>query len=133
MDTAKLKKFAQKARRYLISQVSTKLTVVLAENSAARRESAGAVKKLEAAIESSGREQVVAVNLELDEAKLLQPTAGVVAAAERDGLDRRTARRDDISASDCRHGAAADAYISYGAVDLVSATRYAFGTRLEAA
>lgn len=59
MDTAKLKKFAQKARRYLISQVSTKLTVVLAENSAARRESAGAVKKLEAAIESSGREQIV--------------------------------------------------------------------------
>jgi type II restriction/modification system DNA methylase subunit YeeA len=59
MDTAKLKKFAQKARRYLISQVSTKLTIVLAENSAARRESAGAVKKLETAIESSGREQIV--------------------------------------------------------------------------
>ncbi len=59
MDTAKLKKFAQKARRYLISQVSTKLTVVLAENSAARRESAGAVKKLETAIETSGREQIV--------------------------------------------------------------------------
>ncbi len=55
MDSPRLKKIAQKARRSLKSQFDTKLTVVLSENSVARRESAGAVKKLEAAIESSRR------------------------------------------------------------------------------
>ena len=37
MDTAKLKKFAQYARRSLIDQVTSKLVLVLAEGSAARR------------------------------------------------------------------------------------------------
>ncbi len=40
MDTSKLKKFAQYARRSLIEQVSNKLKLVLAKDSAARRESA---------------------------------------------------------------------------------------------
>ena len=53
METAKLKKFAQFARRSLIEQVSAKLKLVLAENSAARRESAEAVKKLEEAIKGT--------------------------------------------------------------------------------
>ena len=47
METAKLKKFAQNARRSLIHQVSARIDLVLAEDSAARRESADAVKKLE--------------------------------------------------------------------------------------
>jgi len=38
METAKLKKFAQFARRSLIEQVSAKLDLVLADGSAARRE-----------------------------------------------------------------------------------------------
>ena len=59
METAKLKKFAQFARRSLMEQVSAKLKLVLAENSAARRESAEAVKKLEEAIKSHGKEQVI--------------------------------------------------------------------------
>ena len=50
MDTARLKKFAQYARRALLEQVSTKLTVVLAEDSAARRESPEAVQALEKAL-----------------------------------------------------------------------------------
>jgi hypothetical protein len=45
METAKLKKFAQFARRSLLEQVSAKLKLVLAENSAARRESAEAIKQ----------------------------------------------------------------------------------------
>lgn len=40
METAKLKKFAQFARRSLIEQVANKLKLVLAEGSAAKRESA---------------------------------------------------------------------------------------------
>ncbi len=58
MDTSKLKKFAQFARRTLGEQVSTKLALVLSEGSAARRESAAAVKKLEEAIKEHGREWV---------------------------------------------------------------------------
>jgi type II restriction/modification system DNA methylase subunit YeeA len=58
METAKLKKFAQFARRNLLEQVSAKLKLVLAENSAARRECAEAIKKLEEAIKSHGKEQV---------------------------------------------------------------------------
>lgn len=50
MDTSKLKRFAQFARRTLGEQVSAKLVLVLSEGSAARRESAAAVKKLEEAI-----------------------------------------------------------------------------------
>jgi len=59
METAKLKKFAQFARRSLREQVSAKLKLVLAENSAARRERAEAVKKLEEAIRGHSKEQVV--------------------------------------------------------------------------
>ncbi|TKB07805.1 BREX-1 system adenine-specific DNA-methyltransferase PglX [Desulforhopalus sp. IMCC35007] len=59
METAKLKKFAQFARRTLLEQVSAKLKLVLAENSAARRESTEAIKKLEEAIKNHGKEQVI--------------------------------------------------------------------------
>jgi len=59
METAKLKKFAQFARRSLLEQVSAKLKLVLAENSAARRENVKAVKELEEAIKSHGKEQVI--------------------------------------------------------------------------
>ena len=59
METAKLKKFAQFARRSLLEQVSAKLKLVLAENSAARRERAEAIKKLEEAIKGHGKEQVI--------------------------------------------------------------------------
>ncbi|HRQ05363.1 MAG TPA: BREX-1 system adenine-specific DNA-methyltransferase PglX, partial [Nitrosomonas halophila] len=59
METAKLKKFAQFARRSLLEQVSAKLKLVLAEHSAARRERAEAIKKLEEAIKGHGKEQVI--------------------------------------------------------------------------
>ena len=59
METAKLKKFAQFARRSLLEQVSAKLKLVLAENSAARRESVKAVAELEKAIKDHGKEQVI--------------------------------------------------------------------------
>ncbi|MTW21821.1 BREX-1 system adenine-specific DNA-methyltransferase PglX [Allochromatium palmeri] len=59
METAKLKKFAQYARRSLIEQVSAKLSLVLAEESAARRERVEAVKTLEEAIKRHGKEQVI--------------------------------------------------------------------------
>jgi len=59
METAKLKKFAQFARRSLKEEVLAKLKLVLAENSAARRESLDAIKKLEKAIKSNSKEQVV--------------------------------------------------------------------------
>lgn len=47
MDTFRLKKFAQYARRSLIEQVESKLKLVLAEESEARRESPKAVAELE--------------------------------------------------------------------------------------
>ncbi|MFU6973849.1 BREX-1 system adenine-specific DNA-methyltransferase PglX [Pseudomonas aeruginosa] len=59
MDTSKLKKFAQFARRTLREQVSAKLALVLSSNSAARRESPQAVKKLEEAIAQSGGQDPV--------------------------------------------------------------------------
>jgi len=59
MDTSKLKKFAQFARRTLREQVSAKLTLALSPNSAARRESPQAVKKLEEAIAQSGGQDPV--------------------------------------------------------------------------
>jgi len=59
METAKLKKFAQFARRSLMEQVSAKLKLVLADNSAARRESTGAIKRLEEAIKSHDEEHVI--------------------------------------------------------------------------
>ncbi|GGE43189.1 hypothetical protein GCM10007421_16750 [Halopseudomonas oceani] len=58
MDTSKLKKFAQYARRTLLDQVSGKLDVVLAPQSAARRERAQVVAELEKLISNSGREYV---------------------------------------------------------------------------
>ena len=59
MDTSKLKKFAQFARRTLGEQVSAKLALVLSEGSAARRENAAAVKQLEDAIKRHGKEQII--------------------------------------------------------------------------
>ena len=59
METAKLKKFAQFARRSLLEQVTAKLKLVLADESPARRESPSAIKKLEEAIAEQGKEQVV--------------------------------------------------------------------------
>ncbi len=59
METSKLKKFAQFARRSLIEQVSNKLKLALAEKSAARRESTEAIEKLEMAIRSHGKDQVI--------------------------------------------------------------------------
>ncbi|MCG7867603.1 MAG: BREX-1 system adenine-specific DNA-methyltransferase PglX [Candidatus Thiodiazotropha taylori] len=59
METSKLKKFAQFARRSLIEQVSNKLKLVLAKDSVARRESAEAVKKLEEQIKAHNKEQVI--------------------------------------------------------------------------
>lgn len=59
MDTAKLKKFAQSARRTLRDQVSAKLKLVLSPDSAARRENPEAVRELEAQIQDRGREAVV--------------------------------------------------------------------------
>jgi len=59
METAKLKKFAQYARRYLIAQVANKLRLVLDENSLARRENREAVRRLEEEIKSRGEEQVI--------------------------------------------------------------------------
>lgn len=59
MDTNALKKFAQAARNLLIDQVSSKLDVVLAEGSAARREAPKAVKDLENAIAKADKRQVI--------------------------------------------------------------------------
>lgn len=59
IDTAKLKKFAELARRNLIEQTSAKLKLVLTDSSAARRESPEAIKKLESAINEFGNEQVI--------------------------------------------------------------------------
>ncbi len=59
METSKLKKFAQFARRSLIEQVSSKLNLVLTEGSAARREEAKAIAELEKQIQGHGREQII--------------------------------------------------------------------------
>ncbi len=59
MDTSKLKKFAQFARRSLIEQVSNKLRLSLDEGSAARRESAEAVRQLEKQNSEIGKAQVI--------------------------------------------------------------------------
>lgn len=59
MDTNALKKFAQAARNLLIDQVSSKLDVVLAENSAARREAPKATRDLENAIRRTSKTQVI--------------------------------------------------------------------------
>lgn len=59
MDTAKLKKFAQLARRALIGQVHAKLESVSAPGAAARREHPEAIKKLDAVIAQDGKGQVI--------------------------------------------------------------------------
>ena len=59
METSKLKKFAQFARRSLLEQVTAKLKLVLADESPARRERPQAIKKLEEAITDQGKEQVI--------------------------------------------------------------------------
>lgn len=59
METAKLKKFAQFARRSLMDQVSAKLKLVVADNSPARREKPQAIGKLERAIKNHGKDQVI--------------------------------------------------------------------------
>lgn len=59
METSRLKKFAQYARRTLMEQVSSKLKLVLEPESAARRENDRAVADLEKQIRQSSDEQVV--------------------------------------------------------------------------
>jgi hypothetical protein len=59
MDTSKLRKFAQFARRTLGEQVSAKLALVLSDGSAARRERAAAIKKLEEGLKTQRQEQVI--------------------------------------------------------------------------
>jgi len=59
MDTNKLKRLAQDARTYLIGQVSSKLGLVLAEGSAARREVPTAVRELERNIQVTSQAQVI--------------------------------------------------------------------------
>ena len=59
METSKLRKFAQFARRSLREQVSTRLKAVLATNSIARRESPKAVAELEKQIKECGEDQVI--------------------------------------------------------------------------
>jgi len=59
METPKLKKFAQFARRSLIEQVTAKLKLVLAEENPARRERPQVIKKLEDAVAEQGKEQVI--------------------------------------------------------------------------
>ena len=59
METTKLKKFAQFARRNLIEQINAKLKLILADESPARRERPQAIKKLEEAINDQGKEQVI--------------------------------------------------------------------------
>ncbi|TQE98800.1 MAG: hypothetical protein FKY71_11940, partial [Spiribacter salinus] len=59
METARLKKFAQQARRDLIEQVSARLRQVLAEDSLAGREQPNAVRKLQKEIQAHGEQEVV--------------------------------------------------------------------------
>jgi type II restriction/modification system DNA methylase subunit YeeA len=59
METARLKRFAQFARRSLMEQVAAKLALVLAEESGARRESGVAIASLLEAIQQQGKEQVI--------------------------------------------------------------------------
>jgi hypothetical protein len=59
MNTNTLKKFAQEARKKLISQIDAKLELVLTTDSAELREKASQVKKLQEAINTSSKEQVI--------------------------------------------------------------------------
>ncbi|WP_417861573.1 BREX-1 system adenine-specific DNA-methyltransferase PglX [Vreelandella venusta] len=55
MDTSKLKKFAQSARKDLLEQVSSKLAFILKPESSARREYPAVVKELEKALAAQGQ------------------------------------------------------------------------------
>ena len=59
MNTSQLKQFAQNARRQLIDMVSTKLSIVLDTNSAARRENEKTVKDLEKEISRTSEDQII--------------------------------------------------------------------------
>lgn len=59
METTKLRRFAQYARRTLMELVTARLQLVLQLSSAARRENAEAIRKLEEAIEVQGEEQLI--------------------------------------------------------------------------
>lgn len=59
MDTARLKKFAQYARRALIEQTGMKMRMALAADGPARRENPSAVAELEKRIKADGAERVV--------------------------------------------------------------------------
>lgn len=59
METTKLRKFAQYARRALMEQVTAKLGFVLADDSAARRENPKAVAELQKLISESSQEQAI--------------------------------------------------------------------------
>lgn len=59
MDTSKLKKYAQHARRTLVDQVASKLSFVLQPENAARRESPESVKQLEQAIKEIGKDALI--------------------------------------------------------------------------
>ena len=59
MDTSKLKRFSQYARRSLLEQVAAKLALVIAPDSLSRRERADAIQKLEEQIAARGEAQVI--------------------------------------------------------------------------
>lgn len=59
MNTNHLKKFAQSARRKLLSQVAAKLNYVLTQDTAELREQAAAIKNLKVELERIGEEQLV--------------------------------------------------------------------------
>lgn len=59
METTKLRRFAQYARRTLLELVEARLQLVLMPNSAARRENLSAVNQLEKQIQDHSREQVI--------------------------------------------------------------------------
>lgn len=59
MDTGKLKKFAQQARRNLIDQITARLKMILAADSPARREHPQAVEKLTSALTQLGEQQLI--------------------------------------------------------------------------
>lgn len=59
MNTNQLKRFAQEARKKLINQIAAKLELVLTSDSAELREKTSQIKKLQEAINSSSKAQVV--------------------------------------------------------------------------
>ena len=59
METTKLRRFAQYARRTLMELVEARLQLVLQPGSAARRENAEAIKRLEETIKGRGEAQVI--------------------------------------------------------------------------